>query len=92
MRPLAAVLVVVLVAAGCASPRRDKITVACGASERWCAMMVKRFADATGVEADYVRLSSGEALPMPWHDAQGVLARVTQPVLGIWGAHDLLTP
>ncbi|MFI9551090.1 ABC transporter substrate-binding protein [Nonomuraea endophytica] len=62
MRPLAAVLVVVLIAAGCASPRRDKITVACGASERWCAMMVKRFADATGVEADYVRLSSGEAL------------------------------
>ncbi|WP_157246286.1 ABC transporter substrate-binding protein [Nonomuraea typhae] len=62
MRPLAIVLVAVLVAAGCAAPRRDKITVACGASERWCAMMVKRFSDATGVEADYVRLSSGEAL------------------------------
>ncbi|MEO3813131.1 ABC transporter substrate-binding protein [Sphaerisporangium sp. B11E5] len=48
--------------AGCATPRRDKITVACGASERWCAMMVKRFSDSTGVEADFVRLSSGEAL------------------------------
>ncbi|MEV0386776.1 ABC transporter substrate-binding protein [Nonomuraea sp. NPDC050643] len=62
MRPLAIALVVVLVAAGCSTPRRDKITVACGASERWCAMMVKRFADSTGVEADFVRLSSGEAL------------------------------
>ncbi|WP_327091911.1 ABC transporter substrate-binding protein [Nonomuraea sp. NBC_01738] len=62
MRSLAIALVVVLVAAGCASPRRDKVTVACGASERWCAMMVKRFSDATGVEADFVRLSSGEAL------------------------------
>lgn len=62
MRPLAIALVAVLMAAGCSTPRRDKITVACGASERWCAMMVKRFSDATGVEADFVRLSSGEAL------------------------------
>ncbi|MBT2233504.1 ABC transporter substrate-binding protein [Nonomuraea sp. NEAU-A123] len=62
MRPLAIALVAVLMAAGCATSRRDKITVACGASEQWCAMMVKRFSDATGVEADFVRLSSGEAL------------------------------
>ncbi|MFB4282769.1 MULTISPECIES: ABC transporter substrate-binding protein [unclassified Nonomuraea] len=62
MRPLAIALLAVLMAAGCATPRRDKITVACGASEQWCAMMVKRFSDATGVEADFVRLSSGEAL------------------------------
>ncbi|WP_113698676.1 ABC transporter substrate-binding protein [Nonomuraea lactucae] len=62
MRPLAIALVAVLMAAGCSAPRRDKITVACGASERWCAMMVKRFSDSTGVEADFVRLSSGEAL------------------------------
>ncbi|MGW0484643.1 hypothetical protein [Nonomuraea sp. NPDC003214] len=62
MRPLAITLVAVLLAAGCSAQRRDKITVACGASERWCSMMVKRFSDATGVEADFVRLSSGEAL------------------------------
>ncbi|NUR82584.1 MAG: ABC transporter substrate-binding protein [Nonomuraea sp.] len=62
MRPLAAALIVILLAAGCSTQRRDKITVACGAGERWCAMMVKRFSDATGVEADYVRLSAGEAL------------------------------
>ncbi|MEU4231597.1 ABC transporter substrate-binding protein [Nonomuraea sp. NPDC026600] len=62
MRPLAIALVAVLMAAGCSTSRRDKITVACGASEQWCAMMVKRFSDATGVEADFVRLSSGEAL------------------------------
>jgi iron(III) transport system substrate-binding protein len=62
MRPLAIALVAVVVVAGCSTPRRDKITVACGAGEQWCAMMVKRFSDATGVEADFVRLSSGEAL------------------------------
>ncbi|MET8001620.1 ABC transporter substrate-binding protein [Nonomuraea glycinis] len=62
MRPLAIALVAILLVAGCSTARRDKITVACGASERWCAMMVKRFSDATGVEADFVRLSSGEAL------------------------------
>jgi iron(III) transport system substrate-binding protein len=62
MRPLAIALVAVLLAAGCSTPRRDKITVACSAGERWCAMMVKRFSDATGVEADFVRLSTGEAL------------------------------
>ncbi|MFG1957578.1 ABC transporter substrate-binding protein [Nonomuraea sp. NPDC049028] len=62
MRPLVIALIAILLAAGCSTPRRDKITVACGASERWCAMMVKRFSDSTGVEAEFVRLSSGEAL------------------------------
>ncbi|GAA2848271.1 ABC transporter substrate-binding protein [Nonomuraea rubra] len=62
MRPLVIALVAVLLAGGCSTPRREKITVACGAGEPWCAMMVKRFSDATGVEADFVRLSSGQAL------------------------------
>ncbi|MBB5077945.1 alpha/beta fold hydrolase [Nonomuraea endophytica] len=45
-----------------------------------------------GVPAVYRLLAGAGQFPMPWHDAQGVLARVTRPVLGIWGAHDLLTP
>ncbi|MFI6292701.1 alpha/beta hydrolase [Nonomuraea sp. NPDC050790] len=45
-----------------------------------------------GVPAAYRLLAGAGQFPMPWHDAQAVLSRVTQPVLGIWGAHDLLTP
>lgn len=56
--------------AGCAreaepqDPANDagKVTVACGATEEWCAKMVAEFTKATGVKADFVRLSSGEAL------------------------------
>ncbi|WP_433359625.1 ABC transporter substrate-binding protein [Streptosporangium sp. CA-115845] len=39
-----------------------KVTVACGATEEWCAAMTAGFTSATGVEAEFVRLSSGEAL------------------------------
>ncbi|MFG1941372.1 ABC transporter substrate-binding protein [Nonomuraea sp. NPDC048826] len=39
-----------------------KVTVACGATEEWCAAMAAGFTAATGVKAEFVRLSSGEAL------------------------------
>ncbi|MFI6496040.1 alpha/beta hydrolase family protein [Nonomuraea typhae] len=45
-----------------------------------------------GVPAFYRFLAGAGMFPMPWHDAQAVLAKVGQPMLGIWGAHDLLTP
>jgi iron(III) transport system substrate-binding protein len=56
--------------AGCAreaapvDPAQDsgRVTVACGATEEWCAAMTTEFTKATGVKADFVRLSSGEAL------------------------------
>jgi iron(III) transport system substrate-binding protein len=67
---LAAVLVLLSGAAGCtragspADPAHDtgKVTVACGATEEWCAAMTAGFSKATGLRADFVRLSSGEAL------------------------------
>jgi len=39
-----------------------KVTIACGATEEWCAAMAAGFTAKTGVKADFVRLSSGEAL------------------------------
>ncbi|GAA1029789.1 ABC transporter substrate-binding protein [Virgisporangium ochraceum] len=62
---------VLAVAAGCARTEaggadgaRDegKVVVACGATEEWCAAMTARFTKETGVEAEFVRLSSGETV------------------------------
>jgi iron(III) transport system substrate-binding protein len=38
------------------------VHVVCGATEEWCAATTKKFSESTGVKADFVRLSSGEAL------------------------------
>ncbi|MGW4499086.1 ABC transporter substrate-binding protein [Micromonospora sp. NPDC004336] len=38
------------------------VHVACGATEDWCAATTRRFSATTGLKADFVRLSSGEAL------------------------------
>ncbi|MEW9552948.1 alpha/beta hydrolase family protein [Nonomuraea sp. NPDC050783] len=40
----------------------------------------------------YRVIADGGLFPEPYHDPLPVLARVRQPVLGIWGVHDLLTP
>ncbi|MFJ4817867.1 ABC transporter substrate-binding protein [Streptomyces sp. NPDC088801] len=62
--------VVVAAASGCAreagevSADQDGgvVHVACGATEEWCAATAEQFTKTTGVKADFVRLSSGEAL------------------------------
>ncbi|MGC4892279.1 ABC transporter substrate-binding protein [Micromonospora sp. DT31] len=67
----AALLATGLAASGCA--REDAGTdnsatdggivhVACGATEDWCAATTKKFSETSGLKADFVRLSSGEAL------------------------------
>ncbi|MFD1934358.1 MULTISPECIES: alpha/beta hydrolase family protein [Nonomuraea] len=40
----------------------------------------------------YRAISDGGLFPEPWHDPLPVLRKVRQPVLAIWGTHDLLTP
>jgi dienelactone hydrolase len=40
----------------------------------------------------YRALADGGMFPEPYYDPVPTLARVRQPVLGIWGVHDLLTP
>ncbi len=68
---LAFAAVTVLGVAGCQkapAPSGDtpvdtkKVTVVCGATEQWCDAMTSQFSEETGVEAKFVRLSSGEAL------------------------------
>lgn len=45
-----------------AGPGRGKIIVLCGATEDWCAAHATAFTEKTGIEAGFVRLSSGEAV------------------------------
>ncbi|GAA3526939.1 alpha/beta hydrolase [Nonomuraea rosea] len=40
----------------------------------------------------YRVIADGGMTPEPYYDPERVLANVRQPVLGIWGVHDLLTP
>lgn len=58
----------VLTACGSAAPAAEesapaqKLTVLCGAQEDWCQLMTKTFQEKTGIETNYVRMSSGEAM------------------------------
>ncbi|WP_433437724.1 alpha/beta hydrolase family protein [Nonomuraea sp. CA-141351] len=40
----------------------------------------------------YRVIADGGMFPEPYYDPEPVIASVRQPVLGIWGVHDLLTP
>ncbi|WP_189245864.1 alpha/beta hydrolase family protein [Streptosporangium pseudovulgare] len=40
----------------------------------------------------YRTIADGGMFPEPWYDPEPTLAAVRQPVLAIWGVHDLLTP
>ncbi|GIH99512.1 alpha/beta hydrolase family protein [Planobispora takensis] len=42
--------------------------------------------------AMYRLIADGGLFPEPYHDPGPTLAAVRQPVLGVWGVHDLLTP
>ena len=45
-----------------AAELEDTLTVLCTPQEDWCQVMVERFEEEFGVDTNYVRLSSGEAL------------------------------
>ena len=45
-----------------AADLEDTLTVLCTPQEDWCQVMVQHFEEMTGVDTNYVRLSSGEAL------------------------------
>ena len=49
-------------APGTAGTGADTVTIACGATEEWCQAMTRAFTAQTGITAEFVRLSSGEAL------------------------------
>lgn len=67
---IGAALSVAAVLAGCSqqastntgSKGDDELVIACGAQEDWCQAISSAFQSKTGIETNYVRLSSGEAL------------------------------
>ncbi len=61
---LAAVAVLVASCGGgsAGSDGKGSITVLCGATEEWCVANTEAFTAKTGIEAKFVRLSSGEAV------------------------------
>ncbi len=80
---------VVLVGANAMGPLRQ---------QTWSVAAGLRKAGVTGPLAErtepvmYRIVADGGLFPEPYYDAEATLAAVRQPVLAIWGAHDLLTP
>ncbi len=80
---------VVLVGANSLQPLRQ---------QAWAVAAGMRKAGVSGSLVDraepnlYRMLADGGMFPEPYYDPAPTLAAVRQPVLGIWGVHDLLTP
>ncbi|MFI6603855.1 alpha/beta hydrolase family protein [Nonomuraea sp. NPDC050536] len=79
----------ILVGANAISPLRQ---------QTWAVAAGLRKAGVAGSIVDraepslYRLLADAGQFPEPYHDASAVLAKVRQPILAIWGDHDLLTP
>ncbi|MGR6923542.1 alpha/beta hydrolase family protein [[Actinomadura] parvosata] len=88
-RPSSGIAFVIVVGANALSPLRQ---------QAWAVAAGLRKAGAGGslvgrAEPNLYRvIADGGLFPEPYHDPEPVLARVRQPVLAIWGVHDLLTP
>ncbi|MGJ6968229.1 alpha/beta hydrolase family protein [Streptosporangium sp. G11] len=80
---------VVLVGANGLSPLRQ---------QTWAVAAGLRKAGVSGSLIDraefnlYRTIADGGMFPEPYYDPEPTIAAVRQPVLGIWGTHDLLTP
>jgi iron(III) transport system substrate-binding protein len=71
-------IVTVMLGTGCQPADADKkITVLCGATQEWCIAHTRAFTQDTGIEADFVRLSSGEAVARLEADR-------TRPEFDVW--------
>ncbi|MGI5161776.1 alpha/beta hydrolase family protein [Microbispora sp. CA-102843] len=92
--PLAAsrsrdVAFVVVVGANALTPLRQ---------QTWAVAAGLRKAEVAGSLVDraepnlYRVVADGGMFPEPWYDPEPTLAAVRQPVLAVWGVHDLLTP
>lgn len=54
--------VVVATPSGSVEAQGDSLTVLCTPQEDWCVAMTQAFEEETGIETNYVRMSTGEAL------------------------------
>lgn len=62
MKLLGLILVLVMAAALPAAAQESTLTVLCTPQEDWCVAMTQAFEAETGIDTNYVRLSSGESL------------------------------
>jgi dienelactone hydrolase len=66
--------------------------------QTWAVASALRRAGVSGSLLDraepnmYRLLANAKVFPEAYHDGEAVLGQVRQPLLGIWGDHDLLTP
>ena len=51
---------IVALSAGVSAACADKLTLYCSAQEDWCQLMARSFEDATGINVNMTRKSSGE--------------------------------
>lgn len=73
---LALALCLVLLGAASAAPA-GKVTVLCSPNPEWCTIIKAEFPKATGIDLEFVRLSSGEALAR-------LRAERANPVFDVW--------
>ena len=71
----AASLAALMVSAGAASA--DNLTLYCSAQEDWCQLMARSFEDATGIDVDMTRKSSGETFAQ-------IRAEASNPKGDVW--------
>ena len=55
-----AITSIVALTAGVSAAQADKLTLYCSAQEDWCQLMARSFEDATGIDVNMTRKSSGE--------------------------------
>ena len=55
-----AITSIVALTAGVSAANADKLTLYCSAQEDWCQLMARSFEDATGIDVNMTRKSSGE--------------------------------
>jgi iron(III) transport system substrate-binding protein len=75
---LSAALIIVLAGLGVAhAAPAGRVTVLCSPNVEWCDLIKAQFPRATGIQLDFVRLSSGEALAR-------LRAEKANPVFDVW--------
>ncbi|SMX23740.1 ABC transporter substrate-binding protein [Boseongicola aestuarii] len=68
---------IVALTAGVSAAQADKLTLYCSAQEDWCQLMARSFEDATGIDVDMTRKSSGETFAQ-------IKAESTNPRGDVW--------
>ena len=67
----------IAVAASVGAAQADKLTLYCSAQEDWCQLMARSFEDATGIDVDMTRKSSGETFAQ-------IRAEASNPKGDVW--------